>query len=960
MKRYLLTVALICGLVLGGYAQESERNHYVDIQTPNVASFMKSIDNPVGLYHGNPEISHTLYTLTDGTIELPITLQYNASGIKVKEEASWVGLGWNLNVGGVVVQTPVGQIDKRYDYTESATAYTSEAPFTYYKQLIYNQNDKNIYNGFYSKGMENRLQPDVYYFCFPGGSGKFFIDYRDNSVHLLDDSTPLKVEQIATGWQITTSEGIVHLFNLHKTTNYTGSNLSYGNTYYLTQTIYPNGQSVEYNYSFNEVITYHYWESKRQILQIAQYAVPSTDWYENKGTEIYHSDEGTLTSIQTTNYSVNFYNSERDDLLGGYKLDSITIIPKEWSTPNKRFKFAYDYFISSDTGNKWFRADTEQASKRLKLLSVCEYNVSGNENDKLKFDYHTTELPMKNSFAVDYWGYYNGQISNTGITPYLKYLLTDKTTLSWVQANGNALRAFNSSTCQAGMLKKVTYPTGGYMEYTYEPHEYASSVFIPTVDELNSSIVTKNARCQNSPYDQNVVSVNTAKGAQIDIKFRIEKGLNTWAQMEGCKYLLERCPEDSSSYFIIAEKTFNFSSQTNAYYEENYSLLSAGGIYRLTISLPSTLGDQNGSNTNHGNFLAEMKAPIPTVTTRKYNYGGGVRVKRVDYHDGIAGTADYSLYYSYPNPDVYAISFIPLQFYRQYNNLNYMQMTYDQNGNPNSLNEGLNGSEVDISSDNMNSAPYSNIGNTVGYGQIKVSKEGSGSSVYTFVNRNEVNIGRSCQIPYPGNGKLISVYHYNKNGECVESETNTYKTELSHFYYGVTIHDHFNFSPMFYNNLVERYELLDFGDYDGRYETWLYELSSYRNLLIQKVNMKDGVTTTTDYEYDNYKQLKKQILTSSDGKVHAKSYTYPYNYNCTPYTAMAEKHMYAYPVEVKEYTNGLLTGSTLKQYQNYNGLYLPLSISRGKFTAPMTDCVTFSCSGALTTYYPVADVTYLT
>lgn len=72
---------------------------YDPVQTPTVASFMKNIDHPVGLYHGNPEISHTLYTLKDGDITLPITLNYNASGIKVSEEASWVGLGWNLNMG---------------------------------------------------------------------------------------------------------------------------------------------------------------------------------------------------------------------------------------------------------------------------------------------------------------------------------------------------------------------------------------------------------------------------------------------------------------------------------------------------------------------------------------------------------------------------------------------------------------------------------------------------------------------------------------------------------------------------------------------------------------------------------------------------------------------------------------------------------------------------------------------
>ncbi|MCI1681356.1 MAG: hypothetical protein LKI39_02240 [Bacteroides sp.] len=121
MKHLLLSL-IFCGLLLDTYAQTSSEDSYVNIQAPTAASLIKSIDNPVGLFHGNPEISQTLYTLKDGVVELPITLQYNASGIKVTEEASRVGLGWDLPVGGMIVQSAVGKMDEEAANSSLTTA----------------------------------------------------------------------------------------------------------------------------------------------------------------------------------------------------------------------------------------------------------------------------------------------------------------------------------------------------------------------------------------------------------------------------------------------------------------------------------------------------------------------------------------------------------------------------------------------------------------------------------------------------------------------------------------------------------------------------------------------------------------------------------------------------------------------------------------------------------------------
>jgi len=45
---------------------------FLNITTPNAASFTKFIDNPINLYHGTPDVSVPIDTLKDGDVELPI------------------------------------------------------------------------------------------------------------------------------------------------------------------------------------------------------------------------------------------------------------------------------------------------------------------------------------------------------------------------------------------------------------------------------------------------------------------------------------------------------------------------------------------------------------------------------------------------------------------------------------------------------------------------------------------------------------------------------------------------------------------------------------------------------------------------------------------------------------------------------------------------------------------------
>src|SRR5690606_25730117 len=133
------------------------------------------------------------------------------------------------------------------------------------------------------------------------------------------------------------------------------------------------------------------------------------------------------------------------------RLEYVTITTPG-GTVLKKFRFEHDYFNAPPNG-------------RLRLKNVFEEDASGNSLPPWSFTYDSQTLPATSSFSQDHWGYYNGK-TNSSLAPQV----TLPSGSVWPGADRNV----DPAKSKAGMLTRITYPTGGYTDFVWESNDYGN------------------------------------------------------------------------------------------------------------------------------------------------------------------------------------------------------------------------------------------------------------------------------------------------------------------------------------------------------------------------------------------------------------------------------------------------------------------------------------------------------
>ncbi|ASZ12837.1 hypothetical protein [Chitinophaga sp. MD30] len=432
--------------------------------TPDAAKLGQYGELSTNLFNGVPNIQLPLYTIQLGTFKLPLSLDYTSNGIKVDEIASSVGLGWVLNTGGVITASIRGGNDK---------SEIRHKPADIFK---FNPHDQNIPVGEVMSDYEwakviisgnYDTQQDIYYYTVNGMSGKFIYDYDISRVIPIPYAN-IKIDK--GGAQIIDSEGNKYLFNARETSNtderpIIGSKNRPNPTFtvsslFLEKVITNEGRELLFEYD-EVAVTYLQGLSEIRYVQpggvtgFCPQLTINDKLYANINRSIQRrlrritSDDGAL--------EINFaYSTQpREDIAFentryGNALTKIEI--KSHTNLIRRFNFYYDYFRAL-TYNSNTSIEEQSLNSRLKLTAVEEEGKG-----KYEFDYEESiKLPARLSFAQDSWGYYNGANNNRSLIPAIYF-------------GGTANRSTIGTYKTGWMISKMTYPTGGYTSFRYEPH----------------------------------------------------------------------------------------------------------------------------------------------------------------------------------------------------------------------------------------------------------------------------------------------------------------------------------------------------------------------------------------------------------------------------------------------------------------------------------------------------------
>lgn len=454
--------------------------------SPNSAALGRFGSYNVSHYTGLPSISVPIFEIKSGTLSLPIKLEYHASGIRMLDNAGWVGLGWSLSTGGQITRDLRGAADEQNYWTDPLIEFPAicgpSAKWAYIRDAE---------NGVYD------TQPDVFSYSIGPKSGNFILGHAGESPFLFPYD-PIKVSHNGinstvnfelNNFRITDVDGTIYQFgetasgHLAKETTTVDRSPFVATvattSWLLTAIKTPNADdAILFNY---QQLGYATTMEPRSTVTVLDNCIgPECPGYGpglvQAGTNMSTVTQLGINEIVFSGGKAKFIaGPKRLDQLNLKQLDRIEIYSETAGIYSliKTIKFHYSYFGY---------LSAPQSPVNLKLDKIEFIGRDGKIDNTYSFEYFTNGFSWNQGtqYSKDLWGFYNGKPNNDLIPRQEIQYTENNSPIQRTATIGSADRSTVSTYMKEGVLKRINFPTGGYSEFDYEPHRYLDNN-VPTI-----------------------------------------------------------------------------------------------------------------------------------------------------------------------------------------------------------------------------------------------------------------------------------------------------------------------------------------------------------------------------------------------------------------------------------------------------------------------------------------------
>lgn len=718
-------------------------------KSPNVASFTKYGDYDVSEYTGVPNISIPLYTIEAGGIKIPITLSYHASGNKLTDVASWVGLGWSLAGGGAISRRIMGGPDDgTYGYLSVFKPnYTFNLSVD--SDMLYMD---NVASGLYD------TRPDIYSFDFPGHSGKFFFDGTNAYKPVMLPYAPVAVNYSMSleRFIMTDEHGNIYKFGESDVEKTTTSGAGKTGTPAITSWL-PESMISQ---NLRDTVTFSYGADSLFYPDATSQMQVLTDQLSGHGGSPYSVSnvQGPTTSISTSVtemplQQINFRNGKvvfeledtvRKDINLGignnvHALKDIKVYAYNYATKQMEVQktiILYKSYFGTSSANNF----------RLRLDSIQILDKGGSIIQHYRFGYNTgITLPYYGNFARDYWGYYNGKDIGHTLTSLIPKMTVPfnggYVTIGDSTANN---RDCDSNYMQAEILDTIYYPTGGHTVFTYQSNRFTNYLGQPQVTGgLRVTSISSYDNINSSPMVKTYV-YNTADSNYF-LQYHFFAALP-----QTHRYYVSVQGTETAYYFCVVR---NFVSNPNIGSEP---FDTAPVVYPSVTEYYGTPAANTGKTDYSFTFTRDNPQPItgrvPTPVLTSYFFARGQLLSKTESLRKSDGTYqvvknESNTYAGFPLKEYLGVGLIATKIYTNEGGVgNNVPLYVGENVSPNDLYSYVSAYSWIYCQDDLLTSSTTNI-----YDTNDSTKYTTSTVNYTYGDTTHVQIAKTSHVDSKGN-----------------------------------------------------------------------------------------------------------------------------------------------------------------------------------------------------------------